>query len=421
MHRIFDLDLTKWVGNFIKKHNLSGEKGRVVVGLSGGPDSMLLSHVCEALVEQGHLQSVRHIHLDHGLRPSSGDQAFQLKEWCKEWRWDFSLKKITGPTPKSNIESWARTQRREILLSELKEGEVLFLAHHIDDSFEWYLRKTVNSSKGDFTFGIPLVNGKVRRPFHCLTREQIERFVRLFQIPYLEDESNHDIRFQRNALRKEVKAPLLKLFPKGLAHYVERSNQWANSQNSKLGSLERFSLGKNIVCLQKDGGEFRDFERDIILAIKGLSKNERGSLRQNLEKLYTALETHGRPGPLDFSGGVKIRMYGETLLFYNQRGAEDFKSYQKKWISRLEATDIPFVDVSTSLRNIQSLGGLPFCLFRELDWQIKGLRKDPMFQELIDAAGIRNLGLRPLRFLVRELQKKSDSRSQEFSVLPLLR
>ncbi|MCR9205861.1 MAG: tRNA lysidine(34) synthetase TilS, partial [Halobacteriovoraceae bacterium] len=320
MHRISDLDLTKWVGDFIVKHGLSGEKGRIVVGLSGGPDSILLSHVCEALKEQGVLYSVRHVHIDHGLRWQSGEEALKLKSWAKTWRWEFSLKKITGPIPKSNIESWGRENRRALLLGDLDDDEVLFLAHHIDDSFEWYLRKTLNSSKGDFSFGIPLINGKVRRPFHCLTRGQIERFIQRFQIPYIEDESNSDIRFQRNALRKEVKKPLLKLFPKGLAHYVERSNQWARekeNETSSTSALSRFSLGKNIICLIKRGGSFRDFEKDILVGIKQLSSQGRGSLRLNLEKLYLALETNGRPGPLDFSGGVKIKMYGETLILLN--------------------------------------------------------------------------------------------------------
>lgn len=423
MHQISDLDLTKWVGDFIKKHDLSGEKGKIVVGLSGGPDSILLSHVCEALKEQGVLYSVRHIHIDHGLRKRSGEEALTLKKWAKDWRWEFSLKKITGPIPQSNIESWARENRRSLLLDDLKPGEVLFLAHHIDDSFEWYLRKTVNSSKGDFSFGIPLVNGQVRRPFHCLTRGQIERFIQRFQIPYIEDESNSDTRFQRNALRKEVKKPLLKLFPKGLAHYVERSNQWARERRDteKGQSICRYALGKNIVCLQKSGGNFRDFEKDILLGIKQLSTQGRGSLRQNLEKLYVALESNGRPGPLDFSGGVKIKMYGETLILFNKAGLNDFKLYEEKWMKTIGASEIPDYELEDLPRILQSLGGLPFCLFDEREWRLKGLRSDPLFQKLIDFGKEKNLGLRPLSFLMRERGKKSDLEGQEYFVFPLLR
>lgn len=435
MHLISDLELTRWVGDFIDKHKLAGTSGKVVVGLSGGPDSMLLSHICEALVEQGRLNHVRHIHIDHGLRRESGKEAFLLKEWCKKWRWKFSLKKITGPIPKSNIEAWARKERRELLSMDLNKDEVLFLGHHIDDSFEWYLRKTLNSSKGDFTFGIPLINGVVRRPFHCLTRSQIEKFVARFQIPFIEDSSNADSRFQRNALRKEVKAPLMKLFPKGMAHYVERSNQWANElkrakeESGPVGQLSRYILGNSLICLQKRGGDFRDFEKDILHAIKELSSSERGNLRQNLEKLYQSLDGAGRPGPLSFSGGVKVRMYGETLLFYNPDGEEDLKKYNGKWVSRVIASDIPCENIKGLERTLQALGGLPYCLYDEKEFGLKGLSQDPLFQQIIDHGRELGLGFRPISFLLREDEKRSararskktDLGSQCYKLFPLLR
>ncbi|MCR9205903.1 MAG: hypothetical protein NXH75_15070, partial [Halobacteriovoraceae bacterium] len=72
-------------------------------------------------------------------------------------------------------------------------------------------------------------------------------------------------------------------------------------------------------------------------------------------------------------------------------------------------------------RILQSLGGIPFCLFDENKWRIKGLREDSLFQGLIDFGKEKNLGLRPLSYLMREREKKSDLDGQEYSVSPLLR
>ena len=423
MHLISDQKLLEWVGSFIKKYMLAGEKRKVVVGLSGGMDSMLLSHICEALLEKGDLESVRHIHLDHCLRSDSSIQAHELKQWSEEWFWNFENKQIKGRSPNSNIEAVLRNIRRDILLASLERDEVLFLAHHIDDSFEWFLRQLLNSSKGNFTFGIPLINGKVRRPLHCLTRKQIENFVASSKIPFLIDSSNDDQKFQRNALRKQVKTPLLKMFPKGLAHYVERSNSWAreNSLREKTKSeISTYFLSEDVICLAKKGGSFRDHENEIIQSIKSLSSKERGEIRQNLEKLYHANETHGRPGPFHFSGGVYVRLYGETLLFFNNAGCKTLTNYCKYWINKIKSAEIPKESLCSISEVIKKKGGLPFCLYPSRNLKIPGLKKDPIFQDLIDFCQHNGFSLRPIVFLEKEIKKVNSTSSRNLKVVPLL-
>ncbi|MCF8059645.1 MAG: tRNA lysidine(34) synthetase TilS [Bacteriovoracaceae bacterium] len=428
---VSDKSLLKWVGSFIEKHDLAKPDSKVVCALSGGPDSMLLSHICEGLKNQGLLKSVRHIHIDHGLRPSSGKEAFKLKGWCEKWGWDFTLKKVTGEPPASNIENWARKVRRHLLLSELKTGEVLFLGHHIDDSFEWFIRQTLASSQGPFAQGIPLVNGLVRRPFHCLSRKQIERFVSEFNLPCILDYSNEDERFQRNAIRKQVKPNLLKMFPKGMAHYVERSNQWAHKEGKHVFDelrpvdtpvVARFALGSGVVCLNLLIEERWEVARaDILQTLKDLSTKERGSLRQNVSKLFETLEEGKMRGPLHFSGGVRIYIYPGTLLFMSVKGEEEFLTWISKTTKRIQkASDIPRVSIQGLKTQLQQLGGLPFVAFKGKTFGLEGLKKDPLFQDLIDELKSIDFYFRPLRHL--ELAAlKSDRTNQAFQSFVLLR
>ena len=423
----------KWVGDFIVKHDLSMPSGQVVCALSGGPDSMLLSHICEGLKHQGLLESVRHIHIDHGLRTTSAQEAFTLKKWCQEWGWDFRLKKVTGEIPASNVEMWARKVRRHLLLSELESDEVLFLGHHIDDSFEWFIRQTLASSQGPFSHGIPLINGQVRRPFHCLSRKQIERFVADFEMPVITDSSNQDTRFQRNALRKEVKPNLLKMFPKGLAHYVERSNQWAHKENKHVTddnvaddntkiNVSRYVLGSEVICLNLMEGQRWDLAKEEILnAIKELSGKKRGSIRQNLTKLLNTLQEGKMRGPLSFSGGVQVYIYPGTLLFLSEKGEKQVREWIKKVIKRFnEGSDIPEVRLDNIRAKLNQLGGLPFIAFKGKTFGLTGLKKDPLFQELIDEFGAYDFYFRPLRHM--ELAAiKSDRLDQPFLAIPLLR
>lgn len=408
---ITEKELLRWVGEFIEAHELAGPHKRVVCALSGGPDSMLLSHVCEGLYKEGKLKSVRHIHIDHGLRPESGEQAFKLKGLAQKWGWDFTLQKVTSTPPKSNIEAWARRVRRHLLLSHLKEGEhegeVLFLAHHIDDSFEWFLRQTLGSSQGTFNHGIPLINGKVRRPFHCLSRKQIERFVEQFKIPTIKDKSNLDRRFQRNQMRQDIKKPLLSMFPKGLAHYVERSNQWALKEgvdrpkaNLKPLKVKEHRLSKNVVCLSlKEEGRWEEAKDSVLKTLKKLSSKERGSLRQNLSKLFETLKDGRQRGPLSFSGGVHVYIYPGTLLFTNEVGLKELIQFQEHLKKNISGSQIPETAIKKHHKRLKSAKGLPFVLFRGKTFGLKGLKNDPLFQDLIDWAHDQNLYLRPLRHL----------------------
>lgn len=408
---IKDNELLQWVGEFIESHQLAGPQKRIVCALSGGPDSMLLAHVLEGLVQKGKLKSVRHIHIDHGLRPESGAEAFQLRKWAKSWGWHFTLQKVTSEPPKSNIEAWARKVRHHLLQSHLESGEVLFLAHHIDDSFEWFLRQTLGSSQGTYNHGIPLINGKIRRPFHCLSRKQIERFINKYQIPFIEDASNLERRFQRNQLRQDVKAPLLEMFPKGLAHYVERSNQWAlregvdtpkkeKAVNELKLKVKEYSLSENVICLSlKEEGRWEEARAYVLAALKKLSNVNRGSLRQNLAKLFETLKEGQMRGPLSFSGGVKVYIYPGTLLLTNSVGERELFQFLRNQINCIKSSQIPKVSIRTLKKKIKNHRGLPFVLYRGKTFGLKGLKKDPLFQEVIDWAKDQNLYLRPLRHL----------------------
>jgi tRNA(Ile)-lysidine synthase len=428
-----DKSLLKWVGDFIVKHELAMPSSKVVCALSGGPDSMLLSHVCEGLKQQGLLKSVRHIHIDHGLRSASAQEAFTLKKWCQDWGWDFRLKKVTGEIPNSNVEMWARKVRRHLLLSELESDEVLFLGHHIDDSFEWFIRQTLASSQGPFSQGIPLINGLVRRPFHCLSRKQIETFVADFEMPVITDSSNQDTRFQRNALRKEVKPNLLKMFPKGLAHYVERSNQWAHKERKHVSddnaeddsskvNVARYILGSEVICLNLMEGQRWDLAKEEILdAIKELSAKKRGSIRQNLTKLLNTLQEGKMRGPLSFTGGVQVYIYPGTLLFLSEKGEKQVREWIEKVIKRFnKGSDIPKCSLQNIRTRLSQLGGLPFIAFKGKTFGLTGLKKDPMFQDLIDELGAHDFYFRPLRHM--ELAAiKSDRLNQLLTAMPLLR
>jgi tRNA(Ile)-lysidine synthase len=103
--------------------------------------------------------------------------------------------------------------------------EKIVLAHHIDDSFEWTLLQSLRSSNIEGLVGIPLLNGKVIRPFMCVTKAQIGKFVQAFDLPFIEDPTNESLKYERNYIRNEVIPAFSDRYKQYLKHYVYRHNE----------------------------------------------------------------------------------------------------------------------------------------------------------------------------------------------------
>lgn len=389
--------MVEHVLRFIKKHQLLGPQRKVLLGLSGGADSMLLAHVLWALKEKGEISSLRFLHIDHGLRKESHKQAETLKSWGDSWGWNIEIMTLREDAPKSNIENWARKKRRALLKDNLKQGEVLFLAHHIDDSFEWYLRSLLGSSQGRLVMGIPVINGPVRRPFHCLSKKQIESLVEESSLPTIVDSSNEDTRFQRNAVRKKVSRELFEIFPKGLAHYVERANQWAYDQNrmrKTSSTIQLIEYGKEesyLDLLWKKGERVLSFDEEqfakekLVESIKRFSKAERGELRQNVGRVMSAFKRGQNCGVFRFSGGVRVKVYPHMILIFHE---SFFKIIEKLWgqIKIDLGSHIPkqATSLTEMVKEVEKGQALPFVVYRGRPFGIKGLKEDDFLAGLLD-------------------------------------
>ena len=127
--------------------DLGIKKGdRVVIGVSGGPDSLALAALCANWSKNPNSNCFAII-IDHGLRANSDREAIFAQNELKKLQLNSKIVKIDKVPPKGNIQNWARTQRFEILISEARSlNASLMLAHHQDDQIETiYMRLGHNS------------------------------------------------------------------------------------------------------------------------------------------------------------------------------------------------------------------------------------------------------------------------------------
>lgn len=189
---------------------------RIVVGFSGGLDSTVLLHLLSSLREQGKLAGdLSALHVHHGLQPEADAWLEHCRVCSERLGIAFAARRVrVGSTRGTSPEAAAREARYAAFEELIQPGTVLALAHHADDQMETVLLHLQRGSGPRGLAGMPrqrsLGAGQLCRPLLGANRSQLLDHARQHGLTWIEDPSNRDRRYARNALREDV-IPGLKL------------------------------------------------------------------------------------------------------------------------------------------------------------------------------------------------------------------
>ncbi|MCF7916540.1 MAG: tRNA lysidine(34) synthetase TilS [Candidatus Omnitrophica bacterium] len=194
----------------IKKYNLIQKKDKIMLGLSGGPDSVALLYNFLNLREDYKLKIVC-IHFNHNLRKESDSEENFIKRICNKLDLEFiSEKKDVNQFRKDSLEQAARNLRFDFFLkcSRAKRIKKIALAHHKNDLAETVLMRIVRGTglcglRG-FLPKAKFKNLTIIRPFINIEKEQILNWLKKRNISFCTDKSNQDKKFLRNKIRIEL-------------------------------------------------------------------------------------------------------------------------------------------------------------------------------------------------------------------------
>lgn len=184
----------------------------LVVGLSGGLDSMVLLHAL-AMIQDARARGLRALHVHHGLHADADDWLRHCQAACSAL--DVPLLTVRVEVLRDSgegLEAAARQARHGAFAAELGDGDVLVLAHHRNDQAETFLLRALRGSGVD---GLGAMRawrrfgrGWLWRPLLGHSRAELLAYAQAHGLRWIEDPSNSDSRFDRNFLRQQV-MPLL--------------------------------------------------------------------------------------------------------------------------------------------------------------------------------------------------------------------
>lgn len=228
---------------------------KVLVAVSGGIDSIVLTHLCHEMK-----LDIALAHCNFNLRgnDSSEDEQFVHnlgKQLKKEVHVQHFKTEKYAKKQKLSIQMAARELRYQwfTTLCNTSGYEYILTAHHADDNLETFI---INLSRGtglDGLTGIPPVNGKVIRPLLSFSRKEILTFAEENKIEWREDKSNLETKYLRNKIRLEVSPVLKELHPTFLQNFMNTQEYLSGSAQIMEAQTKEFKS----VLFNKDGGIYK--------------------------------------------------------------------------------------------------------------------------------------------------------------------
>lgn len=181
---------------------------RILVGLSGGADSIALAHL---LYSMGYKILPMHINFHLRGEESDRDQRF-VEEFCQKYlpkttlATSFAQTEAVAKMEGISIEMAAREIRYEAfgVLAYREQCRWIAVAHHADDQVETALLNLARGTGGAGVAGMKVVNGNLFRPFLTTTRNELLKYIQTEQLAYVTDSTNNDTEIKRNYIRHKL-------------------------------------------------------------------------------------------------------------------------------------------------------------------------------------------------------------------------
>ena len=212
-------DLDGIVRVTISRYSMFPGGDNVLVGLSGGPDSVCLLTMLHAFKGEMGLR-LHAVYVDHGLRPSEApDEIAFCDELCSSLSVPFLVKVVDVKTYAAERGMNRQEAARDLRYQTYKEvlfqvrGERIALGHTADDQLETFLLRLLRGAGPKGLSGIPPVRGNFVRPLIETERDDVEEYLDRRRIRYIVDSSNLREDYLRNRIRKTFIPALKKVNP----------------------------------------------------------------------------------------------------------------------------------------------------------------------------------------------------------------
>ena len=272
----------------IQKYNLIQPNDKVVLGVSGGPDSLFMLYILNKLKEQLKFNIIV-AHVNHMIRAEANAEEEFVKKFCQKIDIEFYSKRIDvekyANNNKIGTEEAGRKVRYDFFeeILEKTSSNKIAIAHNKNDKVETIIMHLLRGSGISGLQGIePIKNNKIIRPIIQIERSEIENYCEQNQLEPRIDKSNFENKYTRNKIRNVVIPYIKEEFNPNIIETVTRLSEIITEENQYLEKQTEEAYQQILI---------EEKENQIRLKLKEFNNLER--VIKNRIILYTVTRLRG--------------------------------------------------------------------------------------------------------------------------------
>ena len=271
----------------IKKYGLIQAKDKIVLGVSGGPDSITMLDILRQIQEEFDFEIVV-AHINHMIRKEAIQDEEYVKKYCEKNSIEFFVKRIDVMSVANNrkigTEEAGRFVRYEFFDEILKQTESnkIAIAHNKNDKVETIIMHVLRGSGLSGLKGIEPIRGNIIRPLIECEREEIEKYCDENRLEPRIDKTNFENDYTRNKIRNIVIPYIEKELNPNIIETIDRLSEVVKKEDRYLEKVALDVYDK--ILIKQELGQ-------IILELKGF--NEQDEVIKSRIILYTVKKLFG--------------------------------------------------------------------------------------------------------------------------------
>ena len=262
----------------IKKYNLISNGDKIVVAVSGGPDSMCLLNILKNLRQKFNIELFV-AHINHMIREEADSETEYVKNYCEKNNIKCFIKRANvlemAKEQKKGTEEMGRIVRYdffEYVANEVSADKIA-IAHTENDNAETILMNLMRGASLEGLKGIEPIRGKYIRPLIECNREEIEKYCEINKLDPKFDKTNNDNTYTRNKIRNLLIPYIKKEFNPNIIETLNRLAVLARQDATYFNKIVKESYA-DILLHENINNLNENLEKHIILDLKKFNKLE---------------------------------------------------------------------------------------------------------------------------------------------------
>lgn len=307
---------------YVKAHNMITAGDTVIVGLSGGVDSVTLLCILNELKCELQI-SLKAVHVNHGIRGEEAihDEIF-AKKLCENLgvpfkAFHFNCPAVSKKTGES-LEECGRRLRYESFssLCENTKSFKIATAHNADDNAETVIFNVTRGATVKGASGIPPVRENIIRPLLFASRESIERYAEQNSLFYVVDSSNLTDDYTRNKIRHNVLPELKKINPQCIESFTRFSKSAAEAADFIEKEAEKSLITSKTGENSYSASMLKKLHSAVLKEALFMAVTNFCGISPSFSRLDEILRVLNNGGKIQLYGDKFFEVNGDSAVFY---------------------------------------------------------------------------------------------------------